>query len=316
MDLAELKKHIHTRTIHNFYVFAGEEVGIMKEYINQISKVIDKPVEYIDSVSALVERVSRAGLVSRHKVYVVYEDKSFLKAESLWTRLPASVKKDNVILIYPKPDKRNRFFKSCEKFVVTFNLFAPQSLAHFIMKKVSMNEPNATQLAQICECSYSRCMQECDKINSYIGYRQSVSDPITPDMAFRLLLNSGAIYQPIGDITFEVIDDIMARTDVKRIEKRLFQVRTIQEPRLRLFSLLYNNFRALVMYMSLPDKSKADTEAGMSKRDIFVAQKYSNRYSLAEAIRALELIQSIEFGIKTGTIPEEISLDYFIAQVI
>ena len=39
MDLFELKKHIQGRMIQNFYIFAGEETGIMKIYIDQVAKV-------------------------------------------------------------------------------------------------------------------------------------------------------------------------------------------------------------------------------------------------------------------------------------
>ena len=314
MELTELKHQIQTNDIRNFYIFAGEETGIMKIYIKQISKKSNKPIEYVDTVQSAFERSSRSGLVSKSKIIVVQDDKAFLRSENLWSRVANSVKRDILILVFSKIDKRSKFFKSND--YVAFNFMPAATLSHYISKVCPMNAENSTQLAEICECSYNRCMQECDKINSYVGYRESVLDPVTADMAFRLLLNNGTIYRPIGDITFKVVDAIMNRNNVKEIEQRMIQVRTIQEPRLLLISLLYNNFRSLLMYQSLPDKSKAEEVAGLSKFEIYSAKKHENRYSNNEIIRAMQILQSLEFGIKTGTVSEEISLDYFIAQVI
>lgn len=315
MQLVDLKRQIQSGSVLNFYVFAGEETGIMKHYINQLSKVLNRPIEYIDTVQSAFERTSRSGLVYNPKVIVVQDDKAFLKAESLWDRIGKGLKRDTLILVFSKIDKRSKFFKHFEDYVA-FNPLPSQVLAQYIMKSSHLNEQNAVILADICQCSYNRAMQECDKLNSYVSYRTSICDEITPDMAFRLLLNNGTIYQPIGDITFEIVESIMKRNDVKKIEKMLMQARQIKEPALLSLSLLYNNFRIQLMYQSLIDKSNAEQTAGLTNREVKTAQYRDGVYKLPEVVRALQLIQSIEFGIKTGAIPEEIALDYLVAQIV
>lgn len=314
MELVDLKKQIQSKAVLNFYVFAGEETGIMKEYLKQLSKVLNRPIEYLDTVQAAFERTSRAGLVSNPKLIVVQDDKAFLKAESMWARVGKGLRRDTLVLIFSKIDKRSKFFK--ENDYVAFNPMPPQVLAQYIMKASHMNEQNSTRLAEICECSYNRAMQECDKLNSYVSYRASVFDETTPDMAFRLLLNNGTIYQPIGDITFEIVESIMKRNDVKKIERMLMQAREIKEPRLLSLSLLYNNFRVQLMYQSLVDKSKAQETAGLTTREVNQAKYRDGIYKLPEVVRALQIIQSLEFGIKAGTVPEDIALDYLVAQVV
>ena len=315
MDLVELKKQIVTKSVNNYFVFTGTEIGIMRLYIDQISKVTNKPIEYMNTVESAYERFNKSGLVPMSKVIVVSDDKSYLKAEKLWNAVPKRLKSNILILIYHKPDKRSKFFKSTNS-VVSFNALPSNILAQYIMKKVSMSETNANQLAEVCECSYDRCMQECDKINTYIDYRKSIKDEVSCDMAFRLLLNEGIIYRPIGDITFSVVDAIMNRIDVYKIESMMKKVRQINEPKLLLFSLLYNNFRALLLYQTCPDKSKVTEVSGITAYEAKIAANRANRYSPQESLRALKLIQEIEFGVKTGKIAEDISLDYFIAMVI
>lgn len=314
MELVDLKKQIQTKALHDFYVFAGEETGIMKEYLKKMSKVLNRPIEYLDTVQGAFERTSRAGLVSNPKLIVVQDDKSFLKAENMWARVGKGLRRDTLVLLFSKIDKRSKFFKEMD--YVAFNPMPPQVLAQYIMKASHMNEQNSTKLAEICLCSYNRAMQECDKINSYLSYRESIADATTPDMAFRLLLNNGTIYQPIGDITFDIVEAIMNRNDVKRIEKMLMQARSIKEPRLLSLSLLYSNFRVQLMYQSLVDKSTAEQTAGLNKREIKTASYRDGKYSLPEVVRALQIIQSLEFGIKAGTVPEDIALDYLVAQIV
>lgn len=314
MELIDLKKQLQTKAVQSFYIFAGEETGIMKMYLHQLSKTVNRSIEYVDTVQAAFEITSRSGLVHTSKMYVVQDDKSFLKAENLWKRVGKGLKKDTLVLLYSKIDKRSKFFK--ENDYVAFNPMPAQVLSKYVSKATGMNSDNAEKLAEVCECSYNRCMTECDKINSYLSYRQSVGDATTPDMAFRLLLSEGVIYQPIGDITFQIVDAIMDRNNVKRIEHMLMQARVIKEPRLLSLSLLYNNFRNLLMYQSLSDKSQASEVAGLTAFEIRNARKRENVYSMSEVGRALTIIQSLEFGIKAGTVPEEIALDYLVAQIV
>lgn len=315
MDLFELKKHIQGRLIQNFYVFAGEETGIMKIYIDQVAKVTGLPIERLDTVQSVYQRTHRASLVSNKTLFVVQDDKLFLKDEKLWSKMSQILKGNYLILVYTKIDKRSKFFKQMD--YVAFNPMPPEVLAKYIVRAVPISEASARGLAEICECSYNRCLQEADKINSYISYRDSINDAITPDMAYRLLVNEGAIYKPIGDITFQVVDAIMDRNSLPEIERCLVNVKAKSEPRLLLISLLYNNFRNLLMCQSTgADNPDLQQITGLSNFEISAAKRRIGRYSINELRRAMMILQELEFGVKTGLVDEAFSLDYFIAQVI
>ena len=287
----------------------------MKIYIDQISKLLGKQIYRLDTVQAMYERISKNGLVKSSNIYVVQDDKSYFKNEKLWTKLPKLVKDNTVILVYSKVDKRSKFFKQNE--YVPFNPLTSEVLSKYIIKNISLSSNHAKELAEVCECSYDRCMNEVYKINSYIGYKKSINEPISPDQAYVTLINDGAIYKPIGDITFDFIDAVMDRNSIARIETLMCQVRDKREPRLLLLSLLYTNFRNLLMCQDITGNN-IDYEGvtGLSKFEINAAKRRFGRYSVPELKRALSIIQDLEFGVKTGTVDEDFSIDYFIAQVI
>ena len=314
MDLYTLNHQIKSNMISNLYVFAGEETGLMKVYINQISKRSNKPVEYIDTVMNVYQRITRSALVGASKMFIVMDDKSFLKAEKLWHTLQSNLKGNILLLMYTKADKRSKFFKEMD--YVPFNPLVPEVLAKYIMKVVPLSEASARGLATVCECSYNRCLQEADKINAYVSYRQSINDPITADLAYRLLLNDHVIYQPVGDVTFEIVDSIMNRNNVKLIEQNLIKMKTVNEPRLLLLSLLYNNFRNLFLYQECTDKNNVEQLTGLTKMECNIARNRMGRYSDKELLRAMHIIQDLESGVKLGKIDEAITIDYLVAQII
>ena len=43
MTIIELKSDIMHKHLSNFYIFTGEEIGIMNIYLNQISKTLNIP---------------------------------------------------------------------------------------------------------------------------------------------------------------------------------------------------------------------------------------------------------------------------------
>lgn len=315
MDLFELKKQIQTGALYNYYIFAGEETGIMNIYINQIDRICKLPIEKCDTVQAVYERIKKPGLVSNNKLFIVMDDKSFMKNEKLWSIVPKMVRGNRLILIYTKIDKRGKFFKQND--YVAFNPLPSEILGKYICKDIKLSESNARILADICECSYNRCLQEVDKIKSYLGYRESINDAVTPDMAFRLMLNDGTIRKPIGDITFDVVDAIMDRNNVAKIEKLMQQVKAKHEPRLLLLSLLYTNFRNLFIVQSLGSScSDYEKVTGLTKFQINQARRNLGKYDIRELRAAMDIIQEMEYGVKVGLIEEEFSLDYLIAQIV
>lgn len=315
MDLLKLKTQIQNNSLYNFYLFVGEELGIMKIYLNQISNCLNKPLEWQDSIRNCLHTIQRSSLLASPKVYVVQDDSTFLKSEKLQKNISRNLKDNTLILIYTKADKRSKFWKNAD--YVKFNPLNPEMLANYIMKSVKLSTSNAVHLANICNCSYDRCLLEADKINQYTNYRNKIGENISADQAFRELLSEGVIYQPIPDITFKLVDAIMNRSNISEIQKYLILAKEKNEPKLLLVSLLYTNFRNLYMYQSLSDRDKdPQKRTGLTSFELRSAKYRLGNYSDSELLRAMKILQSLEYGVKSGEIFEAIILDYFVAMVV
>lgn len=317
MNLYEFQQQFKSNSLYNFYVFTGTETAIMRQYITRISVTAKKPVEWVESLQECLLRISRSVLVAAPKLFIVQDDRMFLSRPNLWSKMPSLLKKHTLILIYSKFDGRSKFVKQHEAVCVAFNKLPAETLSKYIMKKINLTETNAKSLAEVCECSYDRVLQEIDKIQAYADYRATTDSPITVDQAFRLCLSEGVIYRPIGDITFELVDAIVSRRDLNKIETLLIQAKLIQEPPLLTLSLLYNKYRSIMIYKSLGnDTENASERSGLTSSEIRTAKYNQSVYTLEELKNIVYSIQELEYGIKTGGIREDAAIDYFIAKYL
>ena len=127
-----------------------------------------------------------------------------------------------------------------------------------------------------------------------------------------ILIKQGAIYSEIGDITFELTNAVLGGYPDKAIQK-LDEAKRKGEPTLRIISILYDGFRNLVSYNALgKDKKDAGKRTGLTGWQIKQCIDLNGGYSMKELIRNMMLCQRVESGIKTGTIDEEIALEYLV----
>lgn len=314
----DLLKQIQHKSVQKYYIFAGPETYLMQQYLAHISELIGKGIQRVESVNEIVSGLGKSSLIATSNLYVVQDDKDYTKKanEHLWDILPSRLGNDGLILIYTNPDKRSNLFKRSE--VVSFDWLPADKVARILMKDCPLSFDRAKQLAEVCENSIGRGLLECDKINNYVQSVTEAGRSISYDAAFRQLIDEGVIFKPVGDVTFPIVDAIMKRKNVRRIQQCMQDMRDAHEPRLRLLSLLYSNFRALLLYQSTPSCSDEEmrSHTGLTQREINFAKWNVNNYELPEIKRCLDLIQELESGIKLGQIPEEIVIDYFIAEVI
>ena len=111
MLLEHLKQHIRNKTTPNLLIFTGEEEFVMKNYINKITKVHDLIVKRPEDVKELIQEVGIQSFTDKRRLYIIRDDKSFIKNEKLWESLHKIINADFLIFIYPKLDKREKFYK-------------------------------------------------------------------------------------------------------------------------------------------------------------------------------------------------------------
>lgn len=313
MELVELMKSISYKVIPHFLIFFGEEQKIIDIYIQNIMQSIDGKKVVVDNVSQVIKDNGKKSLDKSIKVYVATEDTAFLKKDESWENVRKSMHKNYLILRYHTLDKRSAFVKKNKQNIVEFSHLSDEVLQQYIQRDLpELSDENVSKLISYCNNDYGRILLEVDKIKQWKEhYTDNEGTPKT-DSVFKLLDKQGLFHKEIGDITFELTDAVLGGYPETAMQK-LDEAKRKGEPAMMIASILYNGFRNLLAYQGLGSNKKGAVErTGLSKGDIWRCSKNVGGYSIEEVKRNMLICQTIESGIKTGIVDEDIALEYLI----
>ena len=311
MELAELMKCISTNNIPHFNIWFGEEQTILDIYLKQIS--MNKNIVYCETVSDAINQVRRKSLDKSIKLYVVAEDDNFKKAEDKWKEVIETFDKSKHFIVcrYTDINKKYKFYTQNKDIMVEFVHLSSNILTSYIQKDIDLSDDNCDKLCQMCGNDYGRILLEVDKIKHYIS-----ASALSANKSFYVLLEEGAIYSEIGDITFELTNAVLGGYPERALQK-LDEAKRKGEPAIMIASILYNGFRNLLAYQGLgANKKDAGQRTGLTGWQIKQCIDLSGAYLIFELQRNMFICQKVESGIKMGTIDEEIALDYLVVSCL
>ena len=311
MELSELMKKIAGNDIPHYLVLYGQEQTVLDMYIKQILSVTQSQAVYVDTVAGVIKHCGKKSLNKSVKCYIVSDDLSYLKAETVWDKIKKDFKKskDYLILRYHTLDKRDKFSHNNKENLTEFAHLSAEVLQQYIYKDLpDLSEKNALSLIDYCNYDYGRILMEIDKVKQYM----SVRTDLTVDSCFNQLDKQGLFHKEIGDITFELTNAVLGGYTDQAIVK-LDEAKRKNEPAMMIASILYSGFRNLLAYQGLgKNKQGAMERTGLTKGELYGCSKNIGGYSLSEVKRNMLFCQQVESGIKTGLIDEDIALDYLV----
>jgi DNA polymerase III delta subunit len=308
-------KKIAGNDIPHYLVLYGQEQTILDMYIKQILSVTQAQAVYVDTVASVIKQSGKKSLNKSVKCYIVTDDLSYLKAETVWDKIKEDFKKSKnyLILRYHTLDKRDKFSHNNKENLTEFAHLSVEVLQQYIYRDLpDLSKKNALSLIEYCNYNYGRILMEIDKIKQWQEhYTDNEWTPKT-DSVFKLLNNQGLFHKEIGDITFELTNAVLGGYTDQAIVK-LDEAKRKNEPAMMIASILYNGFRNLLAYQGLgKDKQGAMERTGLTKGELYGCTKNVGGYSLSEVKRNMLFCQQVESGIKTGLIDEDIALDYLV----
>jgi DNA polymerase III delta subunit len=308
MDLLTLKSDIINKKINNFYCFIGEEQIVMDLYIDKIIKLSGKAKAKVDAVSDIFSRLTMTSMVDTSKCYIIVNDSEFLKQEKVWDDLASGYTygENIIILVYYNLDKRGKFYKQLKDRIVEFEKMSAEVIAKHIGKDSGMITSYALDFANRCNCLYGVVLNELDKLMLYASINK-----LDINKAYAQAVESDLIYTSPQDVVFKLVESVCLRVKLKSYEL-LAEYKHIEENALPLISLLYNNFRAVLLVQSCTDKDIGKT-TGLTGWQIKNASSKTGKYSIDELIEILRTLQWTEQGIKSGKIENQIAIDYILA---
>ena len=312
MNIQGLQKQIINKQLDNLYIFLGEEIAIQKIYINKIAELEELEIQYVEEYKQIHNSLKVNNLFNTKKLYIILDDLDILKQENVWQNINPN---ENILIFkYNNLDKRSKFYKQFEDRIVEFEKLSDEVLTKYIQKDLpNMYNENCKKLIDICNNNYNQILLEIDKIKQFDNlYGDKEYNKI--NNIFLDLEHKGAFHKEISDITFTFIEKVLKR-DIKQVYDLQKKLNQIGESNIKLLSLLYNNFKIVLLIQSCKSNDICKT-TGLNNGQVYYNKDKVNYYSTGELVHALRLIQQIESGIKKGTIDEVISLDYLLVNIL
>lgn len=262
----------------------------------------------MDNLKLIYNKLNINDMFNSKKLYIIIDDIDFVKEEKLWN----SINTNNNIIIFKfsNLDKRNKFYKYFENKIVEFNKLSEDILIKYIHKELpELSNNNCSKLINICNNNYNQILLEVDKIKNIEDARLNDYNDI-----FEYLDNCNAFHKEISDITFEFIEKVLKKqyNNIFDLRKKLVQ---IGESNIKLLSLLYTNFKTILLLQSCKSNDICKT-TGLQYYQVKYNQDKLNYYTISELINAIRIIQKTEEGIKTGKIDEDLSIDYVLCNIL
>lgn len=316
MDLKTLKGQIKTGEFDNFYVWNVEEAATARLYRDMIAQKVGAKIAYADTISDVFSKARQKSLIKSRMLYVIINDKEFLKNEKAWAALGdgRSLKDDIVIFYYTESDKRLKFWKNYKDRVVEFTRLDNRILEKQIQKEMPLSEASCHKLIEICEGNYSRIQLELNKLRSWLDKVDPTGDDWSWDKGLDRLIDCGAIYRQPQDAIFDFTSAVLDR-DPKKAYNLLEQSHAIGEPNMVLITVLYNNFRALLQVQTC-GSSDVSKSTGLNGFQIKNVKPFIDRYTDEELEDALRILREAETGIKTGRVADDVSMDYCLVNIL
>lgn len=306
MEIADVKQQIKTGEFDKVYVFYGTEHAVMKIYLNMMATKGNMRLTYVDSLLDLMTGAKTKALVPERHLYVVLDDKEYLTNEKMWEKF-TGLKDDVVVFYYTSADKRLKFWKNNKDRAVEFSRLEDRILIKYIKNEAPMlSDAQCMKLIEACDGDYGRILLEIDKVRNY-----SIAEAVTGDGAFDSLIEQKQIYFQPKDAIFDFVAAVLERRPSKAYDL-LQDCKAVGEASLVIISVLYNNIKTLLQVQSAKDTRSLGLN-GFAVKNVIA---YKNNYTNGELVNALSILRECEKGVKTGTIPDDLSVEYFLVRVI
>lgn len=295
MTIIELKEQIMKKSLSNFYIFTGEEIGIMNIYLEQISKVLDMPITRADNMLSIIDLLSTPSIFGPPKnLYVVRNDTDFYKDEKSYTDIQNRLGKNTLILLYTKLDSRLKFTKTFANNMVLFEPLAHTVLCSYIKKASGLSDENCEELSNKVSGSYDLAMLEVDKL-----IHSSIKDR---NEAFKKFISEGVI----GDLEqTDVFKFTSAVCSKKKAESIALAHSLISNgaSSINILGTLYNSMKSVLLIQVCSNKDICGT-TGLDNRQVYFNKQYVGKYPSAHLVYSVKFLAEVIDKVKTGRIDD------------
>lgn len=297
-----LKENISSKSLtDDFFIFLVDEkdnLFLTMQYVQEISKILDKEIEYIDNLDSILNPYK--------DLFGNTEDKSNKLKICKCKELNISNTKLNfihdliIITNSISEDARVNY---------NYNIVNVPKLENWMIKDYALIRGKGVdqdRLEFLCDaCNYDiyRIENELKKLDGF-GEGQK-------KFIFKQMMDEGSLDDLTFYNMFSLSNAIQAR-DLQTIDSILGSSMEIDV--MALISLLYQGFRKMIMVWL--DKNPTPDSTGLKSNQIWAIRNLPRNYNKDQLIKIFKFLSSLDSKLKQGNLPNNNLIDYIIVKIL
>lgn len=301
MTLQDIKNQIESNSIKDtFIIFKAEENFIPRQYYKAMSAQLNLPISYLESLDSVIDTSSDLFFEDDpdSKVLRVYS------CEIFDYNNPYLSEEENLIILTKKLSKDTQSLFA--PYIVEVGALEEWCIKDYLYSKVKgVDHKYLDWLMENCNYNITRLQSEIDKLIIFPENEQNI--------IFNEMLEEDAFSDISSKTIFDFTDSIMKK-DLKRLLTIYDEIENIDIEAIGVVTILYQNFRKLLTVWGSRNPTPEST--GLSGKQIYAINKLPRVWSEAQLVSILDLLSSIDFKIKSGSMPMNILRDYLVINIL
>jgi len=304
--LLDLKNKIYSQV----YFLYGEEsyfIDLISNYIEEnvltdTEKEFNQTIIYgkdID-IPTLISYARRFPMMSNYQVIIVKEAQNLDKIENLEPYILNPLETTILVLCYKyeKIDRRKTLFKNIEKKGILFESAKiydnkiPDWISSYVRKMNYSISPKACfLLAEFLGNDISKVVNEISKLIINLSEKQEITeDDVEKNIGISKDYNVFELQKALGQ------KDVLKANQIINY----FAANPRENPLVKVLPILFSFFSKILIYQSLPDKSKNNVASALSINPFFVMdyQQAAANYSAKKIISIISLLREYDLKAK------------------
>ncbi len=303
--LSDLKNQIYSPV----YLLQGEEsyyIDLISDYIEQrvlgeLEKEFNQTIVYgkDTSVPALISMARRFPMMANYQVVIVKEAQAVEKLDELAPYAEQPLRSTILVLChkYGSVDRRKLFFRAVEKNGIVFDsprLYdnkIPEWIQHYIkVRNYAITDKAALMLSEFLGTDLSKIVNEIHKLLINLPVGATITEEI--------------VDRNIGiskDFNVFELQKALGSRDVYKANLiiRYFAENPRDNPLVKIIPILYTWFIKVLLYHTLPDKSRKEAAAALGVNQFFVNdyQMAAKNYPPGKMVQIFSLLR--EYDLKS-----------------
>lgn len=302
MKIEELKEKIETKQLDDSsYIFIYEDVNFVPlQYINEISKVREMNIEYIDSLSGVgsVANDIFGTTTSSNNMKVLITN----EIESISDKF--IFEKNTYVVVSKIKDKTN--VERLSNCIVNVPKLEGWQIKDYVYSLAEgIDTKNLDWLIESCNEDIYRLENELDKFKLFSeNERKYLFDDMLSDGAFVDLSNFNV---------FNVTNAVTSR-DYEMLSRALREIKSFDAEPLGVVTLLYNAFKKLILVWLANNPTPENT--GLKSGMIYAIKNQTRVFNKEQLLSSYLLLTNIDKMLKTGYIDTSWLIDYLICRIL